>query len=188
MPSLASQSWKCMRGEETGLTFNKADNSTISQELYADGYTMNSEAYIVTCAGTSFGGVCTTGNAEYDKIIFNADNTKIFPYSVTITGGSKKQISLGKLKATATVTTQGLMGGLAFYGVTIGDDDLLVGKGEAQKLATAGFSDQVTTKCVSISWNTVFPPTPTPVPTIETTVNRGGRRFTSKMGPFWYCF
>jgi hypothetical protein len=159
-----------MRGDEQSFTFNGIANTTVSQDLYADGYTINSDAYIVTCVGTQFGGVCTTGNPEYDKIIFNADNTKIFPYTVTIEGGSKKQISLGKLKAKATVTTQGLAGGLAFYGVTIGDDNLLVGKGPAQKLAVAPFADQVTTKCVAISWNTVIP-TPTPVPVVE---NSGG--------------
>ncbi len=161
LPTLASQSWKCMRGDEKSFVFNGAANTTVSQELYADGYTINSDAYIVTCVGTEFGGVCTTGNPEYDKIIFNADNTKLFPYTVTIEGGSKKKISLGKLQATATVTTQGLAGGLAFYGVTIGDDNLLVGKGQAQKLAVAPFSDNVTTKCAVINWNTVFPPPPT---------------------------
>jgi hypothetical protein len=176
LPTLASQSWKCMRGDEEAITFNGVANSTLSQELYADGYVINSTAYIVTCVGTQFGGVCTTGNSEYDRLIFNSDNTKTFPYPVTIEGGSKKQISLGKLKATATVTTQGLAGGLAFYGVTIGDDDLLVGKGEAQKLAVAPFSDQVTTKCATISWNTVFPPPPPPPPANDDDEDDGGRK------------
>lgn len=176
LPTLASQSWKCMRGDEKAITFNGVANSTLSQELYADGYVINSTAYIVTCVGTQFGGICTTGNSEYDRLIFNSDNTKTFPYPVTIEGGSKKQISLGKLKATATVTTQGLAGGLAFYGVTIGDDDLLVGKGEAQKLAVAPFSDQVTTKCATISWNTVFPPPPPPPPANNDDEDDGGRK------------
>jgi len=164
MPTLASQTWTCMRGEPQGITFNSVTNTTLTEELYADGYTMNGDAYIVSCVGTVAGGVCTTGNSAYDKLIFNADNTAAFPYPVTITGGSKQKIELGKLKATATVTTQGLTGGLTFYGVTIGDDALLVGKGPAQKLGTVPFSELVTTKCVSISWNTVFPP---PAPSLS---------------------
>lgn len=189
LPTLASQSWKCMRGDDKSFVFNGVANTTVSQELYADGYTINSDAYIVTCVGTEFGGICTTGNSEYDKIIFNADNTKLFPYTVTIEGGSKKKISLGKLQATATVTTQGLAGGLAFYGVTIGEDNLLVGKGPAQKLAVAPFSDLVTTECVAISWTTVLP-TPTPVPVVNNNDDgddcfRGAGRTCQTREEFW---
>ncbi len=52
MPTLASQTWTCMRGEPQGITFNSVSNSTVSQELYADGYTINGDAYIVSCVGT----------------------------------------------------------------------------------------------------------------------------------------
>ncbi len=86
------------------------------------------------------------------------------------------------------MTTQGLIGGLTFYGVTIGDDALLVGKGPAQKLGTAPFSELVTTKCVSISWNTVFPPPSPSLSECHDSVANEQTEFCRKNDPFGIVF
>ncbi len=165
-----SQSWKCLRGDEKTFTFNGANNATVTEDWYADGYQFDNDAYIVSCVGTDAGGVCSTSNADYDELIFRNDNTKLFPYSVVVKDGAKHKIVLGKLRVTATVTTAGLTGGMAFYSVTLNDLQGALGTGVGQKLSTFPFGEGSFTKCVTISWTTILP-TPTPVPVV---VNNGG--------------
>ncbi len=46
-PAQPSQSWKCLRGEPQGFTFTGAGNTTLTQDLYADGYPLNIDVYVV---------------------------------------------------------------------------------------------------------------------------------------------
>ncbi|MBI5127652.1 hypothetical protein HZA76_04325 [Candidatus Roizmanbacteria bacterium] len=163
-----SQSWKCLRGDEKTFTFNGTNNATVTEDWYADGYQFDNDAYIVSCVGTDEGGICSTSNADYDELIFRNDNTKLFPYSVVVKDGAKHKIVLGKLRVTATVTTAGLTGGMAFYSVTLNDLQGALGTGVGQKLSTFPFGEDSFSKCVTITWTTL--PTPTPVPV----VNNGG--------------
>ncbi len=189
LPAQASQSWKCLRGDDKGFTFNGLSSTTFSQDLYADGFPLDSNAYVVTCVGTADGGLCTTSSPEYDRIIFGTDNATTFPYSVSVEGGSKQKISLGKFHAKATITTAGLTGGLVFYAVTVGESDSLAGKGVGQKLGISPFGDNVTTKCVSVNWNTVFPPPPPPPPQDDgggdDCFRRNGRNQCMSRDEFW---
>ena len=164
IPIQESQSWKCLKGDEKTFTFETASSTTFSQDLMADGYLLDQDAYIVTCVGTEQGGVCTTGDANHDLKLFNNDNTKLFPYQVTIEGCSKKKIYQGKLQAKATVSTVGLAGGMAFYSVVLGDLEDTVGSGPGQKQGIFPFTDSSFTKCVTIAWTTLPSPTPTPLP------------------------
>jgi len=85
-------------------------------------------------------------------MLFNADNTLLFPYKVVIDGGPLKKAEIGTLKINVTITTQGIVGGLVFYGVSFNDDDdALLAKGAGQKLGLVVFSDKSLSKCVSIS-------------------------------------
>jgi len=190
-PAQGAQEWKCLRGDDKGFTFNGASSTTFTQNLYADGFPLGSEVYVVTCVGTQAGAVCTSGNPTYDQLLFNNDNTKLFPYAVTITGGSKQATNLGKLTTSATVTTSGLTGGLVFYGVLVGNINQNLGAGAGEKLAVFSFGDPVTTKCVTISWNTVFPPPPPPPPANEDRdEDQGGRRLCRgcRWDPFGIVF
>ncbi|PIU36836.1 hypothetical protein COT02_03975 [Candidatus Roizmanbacteria bacterium CG07_land_8_20_14_0_80_34_15] len=109
-------------------------------------------------------------------MLFNADNTLLFPYKVVIDGGPLKKAEIGTLKINVTITTQGIVGGLVFYGVSFNDDDdALLAKGAGQKLGLVVFSDKSLSKCVSISWKTVFPPPPPP-PTTTPGKNGGNKR------------
>jgi len=132
-PAQPSQSWKCLRGEPQGFTFTGAGNTNLTQDLYADGYPLNIDAYVVTCVGTKEGAVCTTTDADYDKLIFGADNTKRFPYAVSIAGGSKQKTELGKINTTATIATTGLSGGVSFYSVTIDEPEKIIAEGLGMK-------------------------------------------------------
>ncbi len=162
-PVQDAQSWKCLKGDEKTFTFNGADSATVTEDWYADGYQFDNDAYIVSCVGTEAGGVCSTGDPNYDELLFKNDNTKLFPYSVSVKGGAKQKIVLGKLRVTATATTGGLTGGMAFYSVTLNDLQGALGQGAGQKLSTFPFGEGSFTKCVTISWNTILP-TATPVP------------------------
>jgi hypothetical protein len=158
-PAQPSQSWRCLRGEQQAFTFNGAGNTTLTQDLYADGYPLNIDAYVVTCVGTQGGATCTTTDPDYDNLIFGADNTKSFPYSVSIEGGSKQKTELGKINTKATVATAGLSGGVGFYSVTIDEPEDIIAEGLGMKQGTNEFINNVTADCVSISWTTVVPPT-----------------------------
>jgi len=157
-PAQASQTWKCLRGEAENFTFVGAGSTTLTEDLYADGYPLNIYAYIVTCIGTQGGAVCTTTNPEYDKLIFGADNTKKFPYSVSIKDGSRQKTELGKINTTATIATAGLSGGVGFYSVTLDEPEQIIAEGLGMKQGTNEFINNVTSSCVSISWTTVSPP------------------------------
>ncbi len=163
-PAQGSEIWRCLRGDNKTFQFTGAGNTTFSQDLYADGFPLGSEVYIVSCTGTSDGSSCTTGNPDYDRLLFNYDNTTTFPYKVEVTGGSRQAADMGRLHATVTISTEGLVGGMVFFGVTVGEVPTDQGNGPGQKLSVFSFSDPVTTNCVNISWNTVFPPPPPPPP------------------------
>lgn len=159
LPVQPSQSWRCLRGEPQNFTFNGAGNTTLTQDLYADGYPLNIYAYIVTCVGTQGGATCTTTNPDYDNLIFGADNTKSFPYTVTIEDGSRHKTELGKIDTKATIATEGLAGGVGFYSVTLDEPEDIIAEGLGMKQGTNEFANNVTADCVSISWTTVIPST-----------------------------
>jgi len=194
-PAQPSQSWKCLRGEPQGFTFTGAGNTNLTQDLYADGYPLNIDAYVVTCVGTKEGAVCTTTDADYDKLIFGADNTKRFPYAVSIAGGSKQKTELGKINTTATIATTGLSGGVSFYSVTIDEPEKIIAEGLGMKQSTNPFINNVTTECVSISWTTIVPPTRSdpfgivfdsqslePLPNVEVTILDKNKKLVDLLG------
>jgi len=152
-----SQTWKCLKGNASTFTFIVGSTPSITQPVQGEGFPNDKEVYLVACAPTVGGEVCTSGNKNIDLRLFNVDNTYI---PVTFKEGASQVSSYGKVSATAIVSgTQTGSGRYDFYGIFEDAGKVIATDDEkAQQQQTIIDFEGSASSCVSIAWANVNPP------------------------------
>ncbi len=151
------QNWQCLKGTNSKYNLTWHDPPTppeLYQDVTGDGFTPGQIVYVVACAATKDGTVCTTGDAVQDDVIFKTNNQSKVP--VIIQAGPRKVADQsGSIQASAVITsTRASTATIAFYGVTFIDQTQLGSggtEGGLQQAVNIDFLGDLS-NCVNISW------------------------------------
>lgn len=160
----AQQKWRCLKSEQVGGK-TKRPPPEVDLNVTGTGFPPNYDIYVVLCVPPKTkknekpkNYRCTTGNNEYDRLLFSADLTgKIAPLSFAVPKGAtlnqKQQTSTGNLNVLVHMSNPEGHTNYAFFGVTINEPQL-TNEGQANTLQYGTFQfSQDPSKCVSIRWD-----------------------------------
>ncbi len=172
IPILPQQKWRCLKVTQNGGK-TKLPPKEVDLTISGSGFPTNYDIYIVLCKITqqTHGGPqkyrCTTGNAEYDRLLFGANLTgSISPLTIQVPKGAttnkKQQTADGNLNVTVHMNNPEGHRNYSFYGVTINEvtttEPTLASGSSASTLQYGTFQmgqgvSQDPQKCVSIRWD-----------------------------------
>ena len=162
-PGAVAQLWRCLKAEQVGQK-SRVPPPEVDVMLTGSGFPSLHDIFVVMCAAqtkdpkapTNY--QCTTGNKEYDRLIFNANRVNsIAPLAFEVPKGSipneKIQAAYGKVDFVTRVSNAEGHRKYAFFGVTI-NEPKLVSEDQASSIQYATFQfEQDPAKCISIRWD-----------------------------------
>ncbi|OGK13884.1 hypothetical protein A3B40_05500 [Candidatus Roizmanbacteria bacterium RIFCSPLOWO2_01_FULL_37_16] len=160
----AGQKWRCLKSEQVGGR-TAVPPPEVDVNLTGAGFPSLHDIFVVLCVPPVMTGgqtptnyKCTTGNSEYDRLVFNSDRSKsILPLTMELPKGSsppqKIQAAGGNLDLIAHLSEAQGHVSYAFFGVTINEPSLVSGqRADTIQYATFQF-EQNPAQCVSIRWD-----------------------------------
>ena len=164
-PGAIAQLWRCLKAEQVGQK-SRIPPPEVDVMLTGVGFPSLHDIYVVLCAAAQKNNnpkaptnyQCTTGNKEYDRLIFNANRiNSIAPLSFEVPKGSvpnqKIQAAYGKVDLVSHMSNAEGHRKYAFFGVTI-NEPKLVSEDQASTIQYATFQfEQDPAKCLSIRWD-----------------------------------
>lgn len=160
----AAQMWRCLKAQQTGGR-TRVPPPEVDMILTGFGYPSLHDIYIVLCAaptadraGQARNYNCTTGNKDYDRLIFGSNLTNsIAPLAFEVPKGSNPnqviQTTFGKVDVLSHVSNARGHRNYAFFGVTI-DEPTITATDSASSIQYATFRfAQDPMNCISIRWD-----------------------------------
>src|SRR3990167_3852477 len=131
-----AQLWRCLKAEQVGQK-SRVPPPEVDVMLTGVGFPSLHDIYVVLCAaqnknpnGPQTNYQCTTGNKEYDSLIFNANRiNSIAPLTFEVPKGTvpneKIQATYGKVDLVTHLSNAEGHRNYAFFGVTINEPKLV---------------------------------------------------------------
>ena len=158
--ALAPQVWRCLKAEQVGGQTTEPPPE-VDINLTGAGYPSLYDIYVVMCVASEDNPTnyrCTTGNSEYDPIVFNADLTgTVHSPRLEVPKGSRPPQTIravgDKVNVVAHLSNADGHVGYAFFGVTV----IPQSTGSQYKASTIQYGtfpfEQKVDDCVSIRWD-----------------------------------